>query len=36
MRPEMIPIDAYLNQDTHESIDRHCNLTLHLNDDYLL
>ena len=32
MRPEMMPLDAHLNQDTHESVDRHCNLTSHLPD----
>jgi len=33
MRPEMMPLDAHLNQDTHESVDRHCNLTSHLPDN---
>ena len=32
MRPELMPMDAHLNQDTHESVDRHCNLTSHLPD----
>ena len=32
MRPEVMPMDAHLNQDTHESVDRHCNVTSHLLD----
>ena len=34
MRPEVMPLDAHLNQDLHESVDRHVNLTSHLPDDH--
>ena len=34
MRPEVMPLDAHLNQDLHESVDRHVNLTSHLQDDH--
>ena len=30
MRPEVMPLDAHLNQDLHESVDRHVNLIAHL------
>ena len=30
MRPEVMPLDAHLNQDFHESVDMHVNLTAHL------
>lgn len=33
MYPEMIYLDAHLNQDTHESVDQHCNLILYLPND---
>ena len=32
MRPEVIPLDAHLNQDLHKSVNRHVNLTSHLPD----
>ena len=34
MRPEVMPMDAHLNQDLHESVDRHVNLTGHLPDNH--
>ena len=34
MRPEVMPLDAHLNQDIHESVDRHVNLTSHLPDGH--
>jgi len=34
MRPEVMPLDAHLNQDLHENVDRHVNLTSHLPDDH--
>ena len=34
MRPEVMPLDAHLNQDIHESVDRHVNLTAHLPDNH--
>ena len=34
MRPEVMPLDAHLNQDIHENNDRHVNLTAHLPDDH--
>ena len=34
MRPEVMPMDAHLNQDLHENVDRHVNLTSHLPDNH--
>ena len=34
MRPEVMPLDSHLNQDLHECVDRHVNLTQHLPDNH--
>ena len=34
MRPEVMPLDEHLNQDIHDAVDRHVNLTQNLPDDH--
>ena len=34
MRPEAMPLDEHLNQDIHDAVDRHVNLTQHLPADH--
>lgn len=34
MRPEMMPLNAYLKQDLNESVDRHVNRTYYLPDSH--
>ena len=34
MRPEVMPLDSHLNQDLHESVDRHVNLTQYLHENH--
>ena len=34
MRPEVMPMDAHLNKDLHDLVDRHVNLTAHLPDNH--
>lgn len=34
MYPEVMPLNAYINQDLHESVDHYVNLTSHLPDNY--
>ena len=34
MSQEVMPLDAHLNQDLHEAVDRHVNLTAHLPDNH--